>query len=144
MIQQIKTKFAEWLVRVMNAQFDALVSRIAVMEGQLVDLNRLDSRMTELENTLVDIEGGLDNHRDQLVSLTTKLEPPVLASPIDPLDAIKLAYEDVGLPMDEFSPEFDLARTGKLNDVLTRAAKHVGCKHPVRTIADLHKLLGGS
>lgn len=62
--------------------------------------------------------------------------------PVDPIVlAVQDAYTECGLPQHEFNAHFDLARTGKLNEVLHRAAEKLGKDHPLRTVDDVTQFL---
>ena len=51
--------------------------------------------------------------------------------------SVRQACADVGLPLEQMAPGFDLARTGKLYDVLALASARLGKDHELRTVADV-------
>lgn len=53
--------------------------------------------------------------------------------------AIKEAFAHCGLPLDSYSPEFDLLHSGKFHEVLHHAALKIG--NPLITVEDLYRLL---
>lgn len=55
--------------------------------------------------------------------------------------AVLEAYTYCGLPLDHYGPEFNLARTGKLQDVLLRAARAVDSDHQFETVQDVISVL---
>lgn len=69
---------------------------------------------------------------------------PVVERP-DPAPVIEQAVRDsfaaCGLNPADCAPGFDVARTGKLNDVLHHASATIGLSHPIRTVQDIHDLL---
>lgn len=57
-------------------------------------------------------------------------------------DALRHAFSACGLNVAHVTnTRFDVARTGKLNEVLEHAAAHLGTAHPLRTVADLTAFL---
>jgi hypothetical protein len=67
-----------------------------------------------------------------------KPTPPPASPRIDPIViALQDAFAECGLPVHEFNQYFDLARTGKLNDVLHHASLKLGIEHPMRTVGDV-------
>lgn len=62
----------------------------------------------------------------------------VVAAPDDP---IRYAFEECGLPLHKLRPDFDVAATGKLNEVIHHASIARGKAHPLRTVADIQALL---
>ena len=61
---------------------------------------------------------------------------PPQAADITPLAQ---AFAAVGLNSDQFHPDYDLASTGKMGDVIHLASKSLG--KPIRTVDDVQKLL---
>lgn len=60
----------------------------------------------------------------------------------DPVDeAIRQAFLACGLNVQFLAPDFDVAATGKLHDVLHHASNHLRIQHPVRTVADIKRVL---
>jgi hypothetical protein len=57
--------------------------------------------------------------------------------------AVLKGFVDVGLPLAEFGPEFDLVRTGKLYAVLHHTCHELGKDHGLRTVADLQAFVEG-
>ncbi len=53
--------------------------------------------------------------------------------------AIKQAFSEVGLPLEDYSLEFDLLHSGKLSNVLIHSSNILG--NPLITVGDLKKLL---
>lgn len=58
-------------------------------------------------------------------------------------DAVRQAFMSVGLPADQFSPSFDLQRSGKTQDVLLHAGALLGIDHGLITVGDVVKYLSG-
>lgn len=50
---------------------------------------------------------------------------------------VKEAFSSVGLPSDQFSMDFNLQRTGKLQDILTRSANGLAINHHLCTVGDV-------
>lgn len=76
--------------------------------------------------------------------LTTRLvwelrSSPPSRPPSPVLGEVKAAFGDCGLPLDQFSPDFDLLHSGKLHEVLVHASRRLG--NPLVTVDDLRKLL---
>jgi hypothetical protein len=61
----------------------------------------------------------------------------------DPIQsALVAAFATCGLPsVKATDPRFDVARTGKLNDVLDHASAILQRPHPLRTVADVTRFL---
>lgn len=58
----------------------------------------------------------------------------------DEIDAaLRGAFADCGLPLDAYTPEFDVLHTGKLHEVLVHASRRLG--NPLVTVDDLRELL---
>lgn len=55
--------------------------------------------------------------------------------------AVRAAYADRGLPIDQFTPDFDLANAGKLYEVLHAAAERLALDHRTRTVGDIMRIL---
>ncbi len=61
----------------------------------------------------------------------------------DPIvQAVRMAYLQVGLPAEQFSPSFDLLRAGKLADVLHLAGTRLGVDTELNTVEDVVNYLG--
>jgi hypothetical protein len=66
------------------------------------------------------------------------------AQALDEFDlALIKAFDECGLPLHKFSRDFDIAQTGKLNDVIHHAARYRGLPHPMRTVSDVRQMLKG-
>lgn len=65
-----------------------------------------------------------------------------VAVPVDPVVlALQDAFVACGLPAHEFNSYFDLAASGKLNEVVHIAAQKLGKDHPLRTVDDVAQFL---
>ncbi len=71
--------------------------------------------------------------------LRSMASAPIVVDDVD--QAILIAFYECGLNIDFCRPDFDLARTGKLNDVLVHASAALAQSHPLRTVADVKALL---
>jgi hypothetical protein len=57
---------------------------------------------------------------------------------VDPVEtAVRSAFGQCGLPMEQFGPRFDLSRTGKLYEVLHYSGLTLGVDHELRTVGDV-------
>lgn len=52
-------------------------------------------------------------------------------------DAVRDSYQDVGLPLHFYAPDFDVARSGKLHDLLHRVGAKLGRSHRLQTVDDV-------
>lgn len=68
-------------------------------------------------------------------------EPEIKVPEQKEIEAVLAACEQAGLNRDLLQPNFDLAATGKLNDVIHYAAIKLGRTHPVRTCQDVVALM---
>ncbi len=67
--------------------------------------------------------------------VTWATPPDPAADPID--DAVRAAFARCGLPTEQYGPGFDLARTGKLYEVLHYAGIYAKIDHELRTVGDV-------
>lgn len=65
--------------------------------------------------------------------------PPKTSEKVE--EAVRLAHEKVGLPSESFDPNFELAKTGKLYDVLHYASEYLEVNHRMRTSGDVSRFL---
>lgn len=67
-------------------------------------------------------------------------EPITVVEPeIDPAieQAVRQSFVACGLSLSEFSPSFDITRTGKLHEVLYHTANVLHTTHSLHTVADV-------
>lgn len=63
-------------------------------------------------------------------------------TPIHPLEeAMRHAFGEAGLNIDDYDEDFDVAATGKLNEVMHYAAQRYGVSHPTKTVADIKRVI---
>lgn len=53
------------------------------------------------------------------------------------LNAVRQAYEAMGLPREQFDPSVNLVPTGKLYEILYHASAALGKDHELRTVQDV-------
>lgn len=51
--------------------------------------------------------------------------------------AVHRSFGSTGLPIDQFDDDFDLERTGKVQDVLHHSAGYLGIDHGLHTVGDV-------
>jgi len=59
-------------------------------------------------------------------------------------DCVWEACKEAGLDTSRLGADFDIAATGKLNDVLVFTARRLQGTHPMRTMGDVVRLLEGA
>jgi hypothetical protein len=91
--------------------------------------------------TMHAMEGGGGAGESPALPITAAV-PDVRPNGID--EAIRQAFDDCGLPLHKFAPDFDVASTGKLNEVIHHASARMGRSHPIRTVRDVNALLKGT
>jgi len=70
------------------------------------------------------------------------LRRPAMTVADDPVEAaVRRAYLSVGLPDDQFGPDFNLLKAGKLQDVYHRAARDLRLDPEFDTVGDVIRWL---
>lgn len=73
-------------------------------------------------------------------SASASTSAAIVAS-VDPSDPLRYAFEECGLPVHKLRPDFDVAATGKLHEVIHHASQKMGKAHPIRTVSDIQAIL---
>jgi hypothetical protein len=77
--------------------------------------------------------------------VVAQIVPPLVLTPtVTPLRSraevhasVKAAFEEAGLPMEQFDDAFNLASTGKVQEIITHAEKGLGANPSLRTVGDV-------
>lgn len=56
------------------------------------------------------------------------------------MEAVRTAFLTVGLPAEQFGPEFNLMKSGKLAEVLIQSAELLDSDHQFETVRDVLEL----
>ncbi len=126
-----------WILRVRYACLEWFKFRVRqVMAPLFNDVQALRAEVSMLRAQMAEWE-----HNTITEMVTPMAAPaPIVAIQPDILEAIKNAFGDKGLPLEAFSETFDVARSGKLNDIIHHVADTLNTKHPLRTVADVARL----
>ncbi len=74
-----------------------------------------------------------------LRALANKLDNEKSLDPVE--DAVKQAFADVGLPLEQYGTTYDLVHAGKLTDVYHTAARKLNIDPELNTVGDVIKWL---
>lgn len=99
----------------------------------------LSAELAQLTSEIETIKQSMSGHDEALSVLSAHIKPPKVTS-IEIMNAVMSTCAKCGLPMDAVNAQFDLAKTGKLGDVILHASRSLGLDHPVRTVEDVVRL----
>lgn len=143
MFQSFLNKFKAFIASVVSQQFDEVTKQILDMKAFQAELDAhgadVEADIVAIHEVLADIQNRLNDHQASVGVLKAQIAPSTVAS-ISVTDAIRDACKQSGLPMHQINDQFDLAKAGKLNDVIVHMSKSLGTQHPLRTVGDVVRL----